>query len=37
MRSIVRHKILPEALRVNPGLEKVIRRKLDNRANMWDV
>jgi tRNA(Ile)-lysidine synthetase-like protein len=37
MRSIVRHKILPEALRVNPGLEKVIRRKLNNRANMWDV
>jgi len=37
MRSIIRHKILPEALRVNPGLEKVIRRKLNNRANMWDV
>ena len=33
MRSIIRHKILPESLRVNPGLEKVIRRKLNNRAN----
>ena len=34
MRSIIRHKILPEALRVNPGLGKVIRRKLNNRVNI---
>ena len=27
MRSIIRHKILPEALRINPGLAKVIRKK----------
>lgn len=33
MRSIIRHKILPEALRVNPGLEKVVRRKIVDRAN----
>jgi tRNA(Ile)-lysidine synthetase-like protein len=31
MRSIIRHKILPEALRVNPGLEKVIKRKIEKR------
>ncbi len=29
MRSIVRHKILPEALRVNPGIRKVIRKKIE--------
>ena len=34
MRSIIRHKILPEAKRINPGLEKVIRRKINNRANI---
>jgi tRNA(Ile)-lysidine synthetase-like protein len=31
MRSIIRHKILPEALRVNPGLEKVLRKKIEKR------
>jgi tRNA(Ile)-lysidine synthase len=29
MRSIIRHKILPEALRVNPGLAKVIKKKVE--------
>jgi tRNA(Ile)-lysidine synthase len=29
MRSIVRHKILPEALRVNPGLAKVLKKKVE--------
>jgi tRNA(Ile)-lysidine synthase len=29
MRSIVRHKILPEALRVNPGLRTVVRKKIE--------
>lgn len=28
MRSIIRHKILPEALRVNPGLRTVVRKKI---------
>ena len=28
MRSIIRHKIVPESLRVNPGLRKVIFKKL---------
>jgi tRNA(Ile)-lysidine synthase len=27
MRSIIRHKILPEALRINPGLAKVVKKK----------
>ena len=29
MRSIIRHKIMPEALRVNPGLRTVIRKKIE--------
>jgi tRNA(Ile)-lysidine synthase len=29
MRSIIRHKILPEALRVNPGLATVIKKKVE--------
>jgi tRNA(Ile)-lysidine synthase len=29
MRSIIRHKILPEVLRVNPGLAKVIKKKVE--------
>jgi tRNA(Ile)-lysidine synthase len=33
MRSIVRNKILPQALRVNPGLRKVIFKKLAARGN----
>jgi tRNA(Ile)-lysidine synthase len=27
MRNLIRHKIVPEALRVNPGLHKVIKKK----------
>jgi tRNA(Ile)-lysidine synthase len=35
MRSIVRHKILPEALRVNPGLRTVVRKKIkEENANI---
>ncbi|HSH25599.1 MAG TPA: ATP-binding protein, partial [Massilibacterium sp.] len=30
MRSIIRHKIVPEALRVNPGLHTVLRKKIEN-------
>jgi len=29
MRSIIRHKLLPQALRVNPGLRTVIRKKIE--------
>ena len=29
MRSIVRHKIMPEALKVNPGLRTVLRKKIE--------
>ncbi len=28
MRNLVRHKIVPEALKVNPGLRKTIRKKM---------
>jgi len=28
MRSIIRHKIMPEVLRVNPGIRTVIRKKI---------
>ena len=28
MRNLVRHKIVPEALKVNPGLRKTIRKKI---------
>jgi len=28
MRSIIRHRIMPEALRVNPGLHKVVKKKI---------
>jgi tRNA(Ile)-lysidine synthase len=27
MRNLIRHKILPEALKVNPGLRTVVRKK----------
>jgi hypothetical protein len=27
MRNLIRHRIVPEALRVNPGLHKVIKKK----------
>lgn len=33
MRPIIRHRIVPEALRVNPGLYKVIVKKLRNAKN----
>jgi tRNA(Ile)-lysidine synthase len=29
MRSIIRHKIMPEAFRINPGLRKVVKKKLE--------
>lgn len=32
MRSIIRHKIMPEALRVNPGLRTVVKRKIKKYA-----
>ena len=32
MRSIVRHKIVPEALRVNPGLRKVLFKKIQSES-----
>ena len=36
MRNIVRHKILPHAFRINPGLRKVIRKKLLARRGTVD-
>lgn len=30
MRNLIRHKIVPEALKVNPGLHKVIKKKYIN-------
>lgn len=30
MRNRIRHKIMPQCLRVNPGLEKVLRKKIEN-------
>jgi len=33
MRNVVRHDIIPHALRVNPGLSKVVRKKLLQHAN----
>lgn len=32
MRNLIRHKIVPEALRVNPGLRTVIRKKYESSA-----
>lgn len=29
MRSIIRHKIMPEALKINPGLRTVVRKKIE--------
>jgi tRNA(Ile)-lysidine synthase TilS/MesJ len=26
MRNLIRHKIVPEALKVNPGLDKVVKK-----------
>jgi tRNA(Ile)-lysidine synthase len=31
MRNLIRHKIVPEALKVNPGLHKVIKKKYINK------
>ena len=28
MRNYVRHELMPHALRVNPGLHKVVRKKV---------
>ena len=36
MRSIVRHKIMPQALRVNPGLRTVVRKKLENEYHGYE-
>ena len=33
MRSIIRNKIFPEALRVNPGLRKVVKNMVENDFN----
>jgi tRNA(Ile)-lysidine synthase TilS/MesJ len=30
MRNYIRHEIVPRALRVNPGLPKVLRKKIKN-------
>jgi hypothetical protein len=27
MRNLIRHKIVPEALKVNPGLDKIVKKK----------
>lgn len=37
MRSIIRHKILPEALRVNPGLRTVLKKKVSKSVNLDEI
>lgn len=37
MRSIVRHKIMPEALRVNPGLRTVIKKKYELEYGLYPL
>ena len=32
MRNFIRHEMIPKALRVNPGLHKVLRKKIQQRA-----
>jgi len=29
MRSIVRHKIVPQAVRINPGVRTVLKKKIE--------
>lgn len=36
MRNFIRHEVMPKALRVNPGLHKVMRKKLKERAETKD-
>lgn len=37
MRNQIRHNIIPEALKVNPGLEKVLRKKYRRHQNVYDI
>ena len=37
MRSIIRHSIVPQCLKVNPGLRKVIKKKIiDDYSKKWE-
>ena len=36
MRNYIRHELLPKALRVNPGIYKVMRKKIKNEPVMFD-
>ena len=36
MRNFIRHEIVPKALRVNPGLPKVLRKKVINDPDVFD-
>ncbi len=36
-RNRIRHNIMPEALKVNPGIAKVIKRKLLERSDAWSI
>ncbi len=33
MRNYIRHELMPKALRVNPGLHKILRKKIQERGN----
>ena len=37
MRNYIRHEIVPKALRVNPGLPKVLRKKIINNPVIFDL
>jgi len=30
MRNLIRHRIMPQCIKVNPGLEKVLKKKIEN-------
>jgi tRNA(Ile)-lysidine synthase len=32
MRNLIRHRIMPQCIKVNPGLEKVLKKKIENSA-----
>ena len=32
MRNLIRHRIMPQCLKVNPGLSKVLKKKIENSA-----
>ena len=36
MRNFIRHELVPKALRVNPGLPKVLRKKVINNPDVFD-